>query len=480
MNSLKQGQQALTRLQEKRGNHYYPHFHLAPPAGWMNDPNGLIYFNQRYHAFYQHHPFSTDWGPMHWGHATSDDMVHWQHQPIALAPDCEADSDGCFSGSAVVVGEQLALIYTGHRWLGEVGDDSQICEVQCLALSQDGLTFEKQGVILMPPAGVMHFRDPKVWFEAGSWWMVVGARNAQQQGQVLLYKGESLTSWVFDRILAQAASGEGYMWECPDFFKLGDHRYLMCSPQGMVAQGDRFNNLFQSGVFAGQWSPGEAFIRQQGFQELDRGHDFYAPQSFLAADGRRIVMAWMDMWESKMPTKQEGWCGSFTLPRELTEENGRLRQRPVRELQALRGTQKTIIAPTIYQDYPLANWVDPFEIIIAWGDLTNISSSEVGIKIGSGVKMSYHVADRTLSLRRDYPALGIQDERRVSLDDAHSLQWHIYIDSSSIELFINDGETVLSSRIYPDEVDCAIALYSLNLPTVIDALHWWPLRSATE
>ncbi|EGK7611317.1 glycoside hydrolase family 32 protein, partial [Escherichia coli] len=158
---LHAAQNALAKLHERRGNTFYPHFHLAPPAGWMNDPNGLIWFNDRYHAFYQHHPMSEHWGPMHWGHATSDDMIHWQHEPIALAPGDENDKDGCFSGSAVDDNGVLSLIYTGHVWLDGAGNDDAIREVQCLATSRDGIHFEKQGVILTPPEGIMHFRDPK-------------------------------------------------------------------------------------------------------------------------------------------------------------------------------------------------------------------------------------------------------------------------------------------------------------------------------
>lgn len=479
MNTLEQGQQALETLYPQRGNRYYPHFHLAPRAGWMNDPNGLVFFNGRYHAFYQHHPFSVEWGPMHWGHAISDDMLRWYHQPIALAPDSEADRDGCFSGCAVVDNGRLALIYTGHRWLGEVGDDSQICEVQCLATSQDGITFTKQGVIVEPPAGIMHFRDPKVWFEAGSWWMVVGARDHQQRGQVLLYRGESLTDWTFDRILAQAEPGEGYMWECPDFFSLGDHHYLLCSPQGIAAQGDRFVNLFQSGVIAGHWSAGNSFTKQQSFKELDHGHDFYAPQSFVAAEGRRILIAWMDMWESAMPTKAEGWCGCFTLPRELTEEEGQLRQRPIRELQSLRDQGRDWPPQRLTGEKVLLASVDAAEFRIDW-DLRETSDTTFGLQLGQGLTLCYNLVDQRLSLNRDYSAAGLVDSRHLDIGSAAAMHWQIYVDRSSIEIFINDGEAVFSSRIYPTEGDRQVKLFSTAGDVEITALHYWPLRSAIE
>lgn len=178
---LLDAQSALEQLRSRRGDEFYPDFHLAPPAGWMNDPNGLIYFNGYYHAFYQHHPVNADWGPMHWGHATSKDMIRWQHEPIALAPGAEYDRDGCFSGCAVDDNGVLSLIYTGHVWLSDEGDDSAIREVQCLATTTDGIHFRKQGVVLTPPDGIMHFRDPKIWREDNVWWMVLGAVMPQIQ-----------------------------------------------------------------------------------------------------------------------------------------------------------------------------------------------------------------------------------------------------------------------------------------------------------
>lgn len=182
-------QSALEKLCARRGNAWYPIFHLAPPAGWMNDPNGLIYFNGRYHAFFQHHPASAYQGPMHWGHATSTDMLHWQHEPVALAPGDKYDRDGCFSGSAVDDDGVLSLIYTGHICLEDRGNDSIIREVQCLATSHDGIHFEKQGCVLTPPEGIMHFRDPKVWHEEGSWWMVIGAGTLLTMGKFCCIAG---------------------------------------------------------------------------------------------------------------------------------------------------------------------------------------------------------------------------------------------------------------------------------------------------
>lgn len=461
--SLSQAQQALDANIKTRGNTFYPQFHLSPPAGWMNDPNGLIYHNGLYHAFYQHHPFNAHWGPMHWGHATSPDMVHWTAQPIALAPGDEWDIDGCFSGSAVDDNGVLSLIYTGHIWLDGPGNDSAIRQVQCLATSQDGIHFDKQGVILTPPPGMMHFRDPKVWQQDGEWWMVIGARDIDDVGKVLLYRGHSLREWQLDRILAEAEPGMGYMWECPDFFPLGEEHLLMFSPQGITAQGWDNRNLFQSGYLRGTWQPGKDFMISQPFVEMDRGHDFYAPQSFLAADGRRIVMGWMDMWESPMPAKQEGWAGSLTLPRELSiNPQGQLRQNPIAELTTLRTAQRTIM-PCWLDATPreLEKSAQAIELELSW-DCTNSHAQRYGLRLGHTLDLYVDSAEQRLVLSRHSADEGLNGERSVTIDTMKTLTLRIFIDHSSIEVFVNQGEACLTSRIYPQPEQRPLTLFADN------------------
>ncbi|WP_411570663.1 glycoside hydrolase family 32 protein [Pectobacterium cacticida] len=465
---------AREALLAQRGNTFYPHYHLAPPAGWMNDPNGLIYFNGLYHAFYQHHPMSEHWGPMHWGHATSPDMVHWRHEPIALAPGDEYDLDGCFSGSAVDDDGALSLIYTGHVWLAGVGNDSAIREVQCLAISHDGIHFEKRGVILTPPEGIMHFRDPKVWRADGEWWMVVGARDNHDTGQVLLYRGASLTKWRFERVLAHANAQEGYMWECPDFFPLGKHDYLLFSPQGMQAEGYHYRNRFQSGVLQGQWQPETGFKRTSAFAELDHGHDFYAPQSFLTPDGRRVILGWMDMWESPMPSKQEGWAGALTLPRELVECDGTLHQRPVRELESLRQQRQMIEPMPIAETYLIAPSAIAAELIIRW-DTARSQAEHYGVRLGEGLRLYVDNQAKRLVLWRRYPHGENEGYRSIALPSDDHLKIRLFIDSSSVEVFVNDGEACMTSRIYLLPEKRALTLYSSQGESVMLGGEFWHL-----
>ncbi|OJL51221.1 glycosyl hydrolase family 32 [Escherichia coli] len=467
-------QSALEKLCARRGNAWYPIFHLAPPAGWMNDPNGLIYFNGRYHAFFQHHPASAYQGPMHWGHATSTDMLHWQHEPIALAPGDKYDRDGCFSGSAVDDDGVLSLIYTGHICLDDRGNDSIIREVQCLATSHDGIHFEKQGCVLTPPEGIMHFRDPKVWHEDGSWWMVIGARDASDNGQVLLYRGTSLRDWHLEHVLAHSAAGKSYMWECPDFFRCGNFHWLMFSPQGMPPSGYRFRNLFQSGVLAGSWKPGSVFALKGGFEELDYGHDFYAPQSMLAEDGRRIIMAWMHMWDSPVPTRSEAWAGCLTLPREVFERDGRLCQRPVREVESLRKKCQPLSPVRLQGLQLLTENVQAAELLVTWHTVDS-HAEHYGVRLGDGLRLYVDNQAGRLVLWRYYPEEGLDGYRSVELPDTEYLTLRIFLDRSSVEVFVNDGEATLSSRIYPQADSRQLSLYAAHGDAILTDGTLWML-----
>lgn len=478
-NALLSADHAVEALHAQRQDDYYPRFHLAAQAGWINDPNGLICINGVYHAFYQHHPFDANWGPMHWGHATSHDLVHWQHQPIALAPGDEFDKDGCFSGCAVDDRGVLTLIYTGHVWLGKAGDDDQVREVQCLATSSDGVHFVKHGPVLLPPEGIQHFRDPKVWQQDGQWWMVVGAKE-NQLGQVRLYRSHDLRAWTFERVLARAqTAAEGYMWECPDFFPLGEHHLLMFSPQGLAPHGYHNRNRFQSGYLLGDWQPGQAFTLDQPFREMDAGHDFYAPQSFTAADGRRMLFGWMDMWESPMPSKAHGWAGALTLPRELSlDTDGSVLMNPARELRALRGeTQSFGAAQLRNQRLVLGAALQELALTV---DTAASDAERYGVTIGNTARLYIDNQAQRLVLERFSDEPGLCGCRSVPLPPAGNMQLQVFIDRSSVEVFVNQGRACLTSRIYPADGERTISMFAESGAAAFGELHAWALGSIWE
>jgi len=453
---------------------WYPRFHLAAPVGWMNDPNGLTWFNGYFHAFYQHYPYAAEWGPMHWGHARSRDMIRWEHLPVALAPEGPEDKDGCFSGSAVVEGEILSLIYTGHKFHGQPVDEN-LYQVQCLATSRDGVTFRREGQVLDTPAGAHHFRDPKVWREDNGWYMVVGTK-VNDTGEILIYRSDDLRHWQHESAIRGTDICDGYMWECPDLFPLGDKQILMFSPQGVNADGDHYRNLFQSGYVVGNWQPGVPFTPQYAFQELDHGHDFYAPQSFTTPDGRRVIIGWLAMWESPMPEKADGWAGMLTLPRELTlSETGRVRQVPVKEIETLR-TERLEWQPgeLFQQNLPLMDDAQALEVLLEW-DISRSMAEQYGICLGAGARIFIDNQTRRIVLERNYPTLNVSGYRSVPLPEGERLNLRLFIDKSSLELFVNEGEYTLSSRIYPAENDRQLSLFCHHGNAVVHECSAWQL-----
>lgn len=450
-------------------------YHLMAPSGWMNDPNGLIYFNGQYHAFYQHYPYGETWGPMHWGHGISDDLIHWHHLPVALAPGEAYDRDGCFSGSAVDDQGTLTLIYTGHNVIDPEKD--VIVQNQNIARSRDGIHFYKANanpVIQQQPAGMgQDFRDPKVWRENGVWFMVVGATK-HDQGQVLLYESANLEEWTYRGVLAQNDGGnEGYMWECPDFFKLGDKYVLLASPQGVEPEGDRYLNHHQTVYMVGDYVNGQ-FIRSS-FTELDYGHDFYAVQTLLDGKGRRIAIGWMDMWESPKPSQKHGWAGAMTLPRELVlTEEGKIAMKPIEELTLLR-QQSTPIGPLhVKHVYPILSSGNLVELEAQFA-LVDSDASAFGIRFccaadgSEETVLRFDLLKHTVTLDRSRSGEGPGGARTVSIKSAATIDVRLFIDRSSVEVFINDGETVITSRIYPQETSTGMTVFaeggSIVMPT---------------
>ncbi|MGK0706549.1 glycoside hydrolase family 32 protein [Yokenella regensburgei] len=473
---LEQAERTLEKAQSDINPRWYPRYHLAARAGWMNDPNGLVWFDGWYHVFYQHHPYSSEWGPMHWGHARSKDLVHWEHLTVALAPEGPADADGCFSGSAVVDGDMLALIYTGHKFHGSPDTDANLYQVQCLATSRDGIHFERHGMVIDTPPGLHHFRDPKVWQEGESWYMVVGSR-VEDTGQVRLYSSSDLYKWQDEGIFAEADEGMGYMWECPDFFTLGEKRVLMFSPQGIAAEGYLHRNLFQSGYLLGEWQPGQQFTHDGHFIELDHGHDFYAPQSFLTPDNRRIVIGWLDMWESPMPEKQDGWAGMLSLPRELSlGDDHRVKMKPVDEVTALRGSYfPTPVRCLKNQKVFVAANAEAVEVQLVW-DLNTSTAEEFGMALGDGLRIYIDNQTQRLVVERRYPEYLLEGTRSIPLPAGEVLSLRIFIDRSSVEVFVNDGDACLSTRIYPQLGQRDISFFANHGAALLKDAGYWSLN----
>lgn len=437
---LKQALRAVVSGQQRASlDHHRPAWHLAPPVGLLNDPNGFIQFNQRYVLCYQWNPLACQHGAKFWGQWSSSDLVHWQHEPLALAPTESYESHGCYSGSAVDNAGVLTLIYTGNVKF----DDGSRTAWQCLATRDEQGEYRKLGPVLALPEGYTgHVRDPKVWQHNDQWYMVLGAQDLTLQGKVLLLRSPDLHQWT---LLGEIAGSQlnglgdfGYMWECPDLFELDGGQLLIVCPQGLPAEQWRYRNTFQSGYFCGELDYDRAHFRHGEFHELDHGFEFYAPQTCQSTDGRRLLIGWMgipDGDEFFQPTKAHGWMHTMTCPRELTLAAGRVLQHPARELQQLR-----------QQEIRLNGSADSLPEL-------DIASAELELSIDGVCHASFadtltlDVEPQGITLRRNNLRSG-EPEERYWLGEVRTLR--ILCDRSSIEVFINDGEAVMSSRYFPD------------------------------
>lgn len=460
------------------------YYHLMPPAGWMNDPNGLIYYKGEYHAFYQHNPYEPKNGPMHWGHAKSKDLVNWEHLPVALAPSeyydaGESGGHGCWSGSAVDDNGVLTLIYTGHV------DGRTPTEVQCIATSTDGVTFNKAAynpvISGAPEEGGFGFRDPKVWQHDGVWYMVIGY-GKDGLGKALLYKSFDLRDWSYIGVAAESDGTMGDMWECPDLFPLGsgDDHVLVISPMNMGAT----KTMYLTGKFSYE----TGLFDYRYAERLDYGFDFYAPQTFVDGQGRRILIGWMNIWGAQMPEQEHGWMGAFTLPRELilSDDDGTLRILPVEELRAMRGTHHLVSNLSICTDteVPLPEiHGDALELIAVFNTNQSAGDAEFGLLLrcsedGSEyTEVSYSAADRKLRVDRNHSGTGdagVSEVDLAPLEDGR-IKLQIFIDRSSVELFANNGLKTVTNRIYPKPDSLGIKLFARNGEVSLESLDAWKL-----
>lgn len=455
MNALQRDLKKLVPLVESLGkadveaDPYRQQFHLQPPVGWLNDPNGLCVYGGQYHAFFQYGPFDVTGGVKHWGHAVSKDLLHWEPLPVMLYPDEPFDCHGVYSGSALIEGTEMYLYYTGN--VKHPGDFDYIKQGRghnvCLSVSHDGKTVASKQCLLYNkdyPAGLTcHVRDPKVFAYEGKYYMVLGARTLEDKGEVLVLESTDKLHWNHINTLTTPETF-GYMWECPDLFCLDGQWYLAVSPQGIQCQ-----NIYGCGYFAvyGDW---RAHCTLGEFHEMDAGFDYYAPQSFVDENGRRIQIGWMGMPDAdygNAPTVAHGWQHCFTVPRLLTKgENGTLLQTPVPELDARRSA-----AALTLRNGEEASLSPCF-------DLTAAPAGDFALTVAHGVELVYTEQDSTCVLQFTDPAQASGRTQRRTKLSAPCRSVRVVGDRSSLEIFLNDGAAVFSTRYYPAAGDVAVKI----------------------
>ncbi|MBR3298443.1 MAG: glycoside hydrolase family 32 protein [Clostridia bacterium] len=460
-----------------------PAFHVTGGVGWINDPNGFSVYKGEYHLFFQYYPYDTKWGCMHWGHAKTTDFIQWDRLPCALAPDEHYDKDGCFSGSAVEMpdGRHL-LMYTGNRNTRRNNGSVVSTQTQCLAVG-DGLNYEKYEAnpVLdakdLPEGGSpIDFRDPKIWHEDGKYWAVVGNRSADKSGSILLFESENGFDWKFASVLASCHNQFGKMWECPDFFELDGKHVLLTSPQDMTSMGLEFHPGNSTLCIIGRYDRSIKHLLRDNTQTVDYGTDFYAMQTLKSPDGRRIMIAWMQSWETsgckyhKLP-----FFGQMSLPRELSIRDGRLIQNPVREIERFRVNNVSYKGVMITDETNLqgisGRFIDMTVTVRPGNSSRMYRYFKINVaKDGERVTTIRHKPENN-TIRVDRSRSGfphdIVNVRDFPINSKDELKVRIIMDRYSLEVFVNDGEQAASFVIYTHETADSIT-FSADGAAIID------------
>lgn len=436
---------------------YRNKFHVMPPIGWINDPNGFNYALGKYHLFCQYHPYSAKWGPMHWGHFTSSDLVRWKELPVAIAPDTEYDKDGCFSGSSIIKDGKLYLLYTS------VSGDRQ---TQALAVSEDGVNFEKVGQAIKTEQlpddnSLTDFRDPKVFEKNGIYYSLIGATAKNGRGRILLYKSADLTNWSYGGVVLQ--DDRTNVCECPDYFGLDGKEVLLYSPQFVAADGIKYQNQHSNVYVLGKFDFERGTFVKSYEGEIDSGFDFYAAQTLKTPDGRRVMIAWMSMWDRTPVTAPDGYSGAMILPRELSVRDSRLYQQPVREIERYRSVHYRIVKKDINGKLQFPSFSQTQEIIVTFAIGT---AKKVGLKLFCGERhetaIYYDALENCVVFDRS--CMGKELEHGQNEANAYvrygnvaikggTLSMRLFLDVSSCEVFFGEGECVMTANIYADKGD---------------------------
>ena len=423
-------------------NNWRQKYHIEPKSGWLNDPNGLCFFKGYYHVFYQY-AYEPEGGNKYWAHLKSKDLLHWEEAPIFMASDQEYDKNGVYSGSALIKDHTMHIFYTGN--VKQKGDFDYVYAGRehntVHVTSEDGINVDFRNVVMYnkdyPDGLSCHVRDPKVFEYEDKYYMVIGARTMEDKGEALVFESEDLDNWKHIRTFETMAK-IGYMWECPDLFEINGQWILMACPQGLEGGKYEFQNIYSCGYFII-----EGDFRSNGFiteyKEADFGFDFYAPQSFVH-DGRRLLLGWMGMPDAKYtnPTVEYGYQHCMSVFRVLDFANNTLYMKPAKELESLRkfsfeygeeNTEYKVLDEKRAFDLELQNFGDKFEI-----------------EIFDTLKLDFDAGRGDLELSFIANGYG-RDKRFLKIKSIENIR--LLIDASSVEVFVNDGKQVMSTRMYP-------------------------------
>ena len=510
---------------------YRQTYHANVPAAWANDPNGMIWYKGKAHLFCQYYPYKAQWGPMHWGHFVSEDLIRWEFLGTALAPDEDYETIcGCCSGSSMEIDGRLWLMYTAAQ---------PELQRQCLAWSDDGVHFYKHPKNPVLNSDMLHdvvsprdFRDPKLFRKDEYYYCLAGIRAIDRElynerviattsyksdqetafyqdirnlnpsrglspeenpsvmevlggddkaiglGNLVLFRTKDLEEWEFLGVLLHKQPGfdddffnlKG-VYECPDYFLLDGKEVILASPQNLPQQGTRFQNLHSVIYMTGKMDFENGHFELEAIEDLDSGFDVYASQTLAMPDGRRIMIAWKEMWDRSYPTEVHNWVGSYTLPRELYYHDGHLYQVPVREIEVYRQNKAELadlqLGSEVVSSESFYGRTLELELDFDMGDASKDSSA--GVRLFKGKEhetvIQYDRKQGLVSFDRSRSGAvltGKEEDvnvRYCQVGDCQNLSLRIFLDVSSVEVFINGGRYTMTGNVYPDPEDDGIEFF---------------------
>lgn len=492
--------QMLETKKQHQQDRFRPGYHFSPPSHWLNDPNGLVYYEGVYHLFYQHHPHGNQWGPMHWGHAVSSDLIHWEHMPIALFPD---EHGAIFSGCCVVDWNNSSGLFEGSHGLVAIFTHADSCpktgqprQRQSLAYSDDqGRTWHKyKGNPVLAEEDLIDFRDSKAFWHPQSerWVMVLVAGD-----HVRFYGSKNLREWTLIGQFGKEEGSHDGVWECPDLFELpiddsGRSKWVL-----IVSIGDRPDcpEGSRTQYFIGEFD-GNTFINDNPADHvmwLDYGRDNYAGVTWSdipAQDGRRVMIGWMSNWKYANQTPTGEWRGAMTLPRALSltsrDEGIVLTQLPVREIEQLRKESKSWNMLTVTPEVPYTLKTED-DLLEIEADIDIRSAGEVLIKLQSAGEIETIIGydpvsqwlfiDRTKSGITDFhPSFGCQHGVRLVPENG-TIRLQIWLDRNAVEVYANAGLVVLTDQIFPDAPMDRMEISVKSGEAQLSSLHLHALKS---
>lgn len=451
--------------------------HIEMPFGLVNDPNGLSYFNGKYHIFYQWNPFGCEHKTKHWALVKTTDFVNFTKPEIILKPEDWFDKNGCYSGGAYVKDDILKLFYTGNVKNEKDERESYQCIVD---YNKDG-SFEKRGPIIpkQPDGYTAHFRDPMIFVNEGIYYMVLGVQRENLTGAALIYKSDDIEKWELVGELETDMKEFGYMWECPNIIKVNDDKYaFLFSPQGLEAEEFKNQNIYQSGYVIGNLDFKVPQLKNHSeFKEIDMGFDFYAPQVFTHND-KNIMIGWVGMpdKDSEYPSGENGgWMFPLTLPRVLEYKDNVLYQKPLKEVENLREKQIVSVKDLNINEYSLDLDSRNIEIDL---ELLLEESTFIDFKFifrDEYINLTYNKENGVCIIDRNNMKLGGKGIRKFKLNVDKTLKLHMFIDNSVMEIYYQEGLETTTLMYFPKFDDFKIEIKSDN-KVKMSELNIWNLR----